>query len=325
MATPNPNGNPDSFFIARVRRDIKDVPVTLKDPFTGDGITGGFSAGAQPWRTSKQPIINPTREALQPGAGVVVTVAAAVQTIVYDSAVTPPAGTVNVITETGELYFGTVPTAGQAILVTYQAARNGTQAILEALTEGMNQLYPEIYQEAVDTTTVVLTPTTTEYTLASIFNDPRVEVTQMEVAPPSGIITYFDTGLFETVGANEGILRVAQAWPPGSVVRLTYNAPYQALSDVETQAMWLPVYYAISTLQEEQEVARSRQADLIALAGEGGTKPGDAAATADRWMNKFLAGKAQLARPEPTSKTVKDRIVERLPYMRATGFSWNPF
>ena len=328
MTTPLSNGNPDSYFIGRVRRNLRDVPVTFRDPFTGDGITGGQTAGAQPWRLLKFPVVNPARESLQAGAGRVVSVAGVTispANTFYDSATAPGAGQVNVITETGEMIFGTVPPASQAILATYQATRFSTQAILDALGEGLAQLYPEVYETAADSTSITLTPTTTEYTLPTAFNDPRVEVLSMEVAPPSGIITYFDTGLFDTVGANEGILKVQQAWPPGSVVRLTYNAPYQALSDLEPQAMWLPVYYALSTLLEEQETSRSRQSDLIALTGEGGTKPGDAGNVADRWMNKYLAGKAQLARREPVAVTVKDRVVERLPYMRSTGFSWNPF
>ena len=325
MTTPLANGNPDSFFIARVRRDLRDVPKTFRDPFTGDGLTGGQTAGAVPWTVTRPPIVNPTKEALQPGAGVLVTVAGVAQTVLYDSAVGPAAGQVNVNTETGELVFGTVPAASAAILVTYQGARFSTNVILESLTDGLAQLYPEVYQDEVDTTTVVLTPTTTEYNLSAIFADPRVNVTRVEVAPPSGIITYFDTGLWETVGANGSIMRFAQAWPPGSIARLTFNGPYQALSDVEPQAMWLPVYYALSTLAEIMETSRSRQSDLSALTGEGGTKAGDGAAVADRWMNKFLAGKAQLARQDPQASTVKDRIVERLPYMRATGFSWNPF
>ena len=325
MSTPLPNGNPDTFFIARVRRTLKDVPRTFRDPFTGDGMTGGQTAGAVPWTVTRPPIISPGKEALQPGAGVLVTVSGVAQTVLYDSAVSPAPGQVDVITETGELIFGTVPAAAAPILVTYQTARFGTTQILEALTDGLQQLYPEIYQDETDQATVVLTPTTTEYALAAIFSDPRVNVTKVEVAPPSGIITYFDTGLWETVGPNGNIIRFAQAWPPGSIARLTFNGPYQALSDVEPQAMWLPVYYALSTLLEEQETSRSRQADLVALTGEGGTKPGDGAAVADRWMNKFLAGKAQLARQEPQASTVKERIVERLPYMRATGFSWNPF
>lgn len=324
MAAPFPNGNPDSYFVARVRRDIKDVPVTFKDPFTGDGLTGGTTAGQVPWRLSRAPVINPSLEALQPGAGVLVTVNGVAQTVLYDSVAPPAGGQVNVITETGELFFGSVPAAAASILVSYQACRFSTRVILDALKEGLDQLYPEIYQKQTDST-IALTPTTTEYTLPNAFADPRVTVLTMEVAPPAGIITYFDTGLFDVVGPNEGILKVLQAWPPGSIVRLTFNQPYQALSDTEPQVMWLPVYYAISNLLEIQELTRSRQADLIATAGEGGSKPGDGATVAGRWMDKFLAGKAQFAKAEPESSTVKDRVVERLPYMRATGFSWNSF
>lgn len=327
MPSPFPNGNPDSYFIARVRRDIADRPVTFKDPFTGDGLTGGTAAGQVPWTVSKKPVINPNRETLQPGAGLIVSVAGATispANTLYDSAVAPTAGQVNVVTETGELYFGTVPTAGQSILVSFQAARFSTDMILDSLKEGLDQLYPELYQTQTDSS-IALTPTTTEYNLPGILADPRVQPITLEVAPPSGIITYFDTGLWGTVGPNEGILKMIQAWPPGSIVRLTFNQPYTALSDVEPQCMWLPVYYANSTLLSMQETRRSRQADIITQAGEGGSKTGDASQVAEMWMNKYLAGKQQFARMEPVATTVKDRDVERLPYMRATGFSWNPF
>ncbi len=304
---------------------MRDTPVSFRDPFTGDGVTGGTAAGSVPWRVNKPPIINPASEALQPGAGVAISVASVAQAILYDSAVAPVAGQVNVITETGELYFGTVPAAAAAILVSYQSARFTTNQILNALTEGMNQLFPELYQEATDTTTVVLTPTTTEYNLPAIMNDPRVQVLSMEVAPPAGIVTYFDTGLFDTVGPNADILKVQQAWPPGSTVRITYNAPYQALSDVETSAMWLPVYYACSVLADMQETSRSRQTDVVPMMGEGGSKPGDGAAVSDRWMQRFLQGKQQLMRNDPVARTLPDRAVERLPYMKSVGFNWNPF
>src|SRR5215467_4994611 len=324
MPSPFPNGNPDAYFIARVRREIADRPVTFKDPFTGDGLTGGATAGQTPWICSRKPVINPSRENLQAGAGLLVTVAGVAQTVTYDSPNPPGAGVINVITETGEMYFGTVPTAGQSILASYQSARFGTDQILDALTEGLNQLYPEIYQAQTDSS-ISLSPTTTEYALPAVLSDPRVMPLTVEVAPPSGIITYFDTGLWDTVGANGGILKMIQAWPPGSILRITYNQPYQALSDVEPQCMWLPVYYACATLLAIQETKRSRQGDLIAVAGEGGSKPGDGAKVAEMWMNKYLAAKAQFAREEPVATTVKDRIVERLPYMRSTGFSWNPF
>jgi len=324
MPSPFPNGNPDAYFIARVRRNVDDRPRTFKDPFTGDGLTGGVAAGQTPWTLSRKPVVNPARENLQAGAGLLVTVAGVSQSVTYDSPNTPGPGAVNVITETGEMYFGTVPGSGQSILAAYQSARFSTDAILDALVEGLNQLYPEIYQSQTDSS-ISLSPTTTEYVLPAILSDPRIVPLTIEVAPPSGIITYFDTGLWDTVGGNGSILKMIQAWPPGSILRVTFNQPYQALSDVEPQCMWLPVYYACSTLLALQETKRSRQSDIISQVGEGASKPGDGAQVAEMWMNKYLAGKQQFAREEPVSTTVKDRIVERLPYMRATGFSWNPF
>ncbi len=319
--TPNPNGNPDSFFVARVRRELRDAPKTFTDPFTGDGLRGGFAAGSQPYQLQRSPVINSSQESV-PGA--VCSVASTPTAVVYD-VLTPAAAQVSVITETGELIFGTIPPANASILFTYQAALNGTQQILDALKEGLAAMWPEIYQLQTDTTTVVLTPTTTEYTLSAAFNDPRTHLLSVEVAPPSGIITYFDTGLWDETGPNNSILKMEQSWPPGSVCRLTFNAQYANLSDLEPMLLHLPVYYAIGRLLEEQETRRTRQADLTALTGEGGNKPGDAAKQADRWMNRFLALKQEFAQPDPSSTTVKDRSVERLPFARATSFSWNPF
>lgn len=318
--TPNPNGFPNSYFIARVRRELRDPPKTFTDTFTGDALRGGLVAGSQPFTLQRSPIINPNQEAVN---GVQCKVSGGTVTVVYDT--TPAAGQVNVVTETGELVFGTTPPASAPILVTYQAASNGTQQILDALLEGLAALFPELYQFQTDQTSVVLTPTTTEYTLPAVFGDPRIQLLSLEIAPPAGIITYFDSGLWELVGPNDSILKMERSWPPGSICRLTYNAPYQSLSDTEVQVMWLPAYYALARLLYDQETRRTRQGDLIALAGEGGSKPGDATNAGDRWMQMFVQGKSQFAVNENKANTVKDRSVERLSFQKAVGFSWDPF
>src|SRR5256885_8845538 len=236
MSTPSPNGNPDGFFVARGRRELRDPAKTFTDPVPGDGLRGSFAAGSQPYTLQRQPILNGAVETQI--NGLTCTVNGTPQTVLYDSAIAPVAGQVNVLTETGELVFGTVPIAGASILVTYQAANNGTQQILDALHEGLDSLYPELYQTASDQASIVLTPTTTEYGLPVTFNNPRVTLVDVEVAPPAGIITFFNTGLWELTGANGDIIKFERSWPPGSICRLTFNAPYIALSDSEPQVMW---------------------------------------------------------------------------------------
>ena len=84
----------------------------------------------------------------------------------------------------------------------------------------------------------------------------------------------------------------------------------------------LPVYYACYKILMEQESMRTRQNDLVALTGEGGSAPEIASATAQLWLDKFNKTKTRLAIAAPNRQTVPDRSVEVLE--ANTGFSWNP-
>jgi hypothetical protein len=304
-----PGGDPDVYFINRVRKALRDQPVWFQEPFTTDGVKGSVTvAGSSPFRLKRAPVI---------GAGVVVTLNAVGQTVVYDT--TPIAGQVNIVTDTGEFYFSTVPATSQSILVTYQACRYGDTQIKDALNDGMYELWPEIWLPAQDVS-IAFTPSFTEYTLPAVFQDPRVEILSLEVQPPSGILVSLTTGKFDRQGLTN--LVMGRGWPAGSTIRITYNAPYVMLADLEQQIEQLPIYYALYKILMDQETMRTRANDLVQQTGEGGSAPEVASATAQLWLNRFKELKKSLAGPAAIRTTVPDRSVEMLE--AGTGFTWNP-
>lgn len=303
-----PSGDPDKYFIDRVRRNLRDQPVWFQEPFTTDGTKGSVTtAGSSPFRLKRAPVI---------GAGVVATLNGAGQPVTYDG--TPIAG-VAVVTDTGEFYFATPPAGGQPILITYQAVRYGDQQIKDALSDGMMEMWPEIWLPQTDTS-ILFTPSFTEYTLPAIFNDPRVEILRLEVQPPSGILISLTTGKFDRQGLTTLIM--GRGWPAGSTIRITYNSPYVNLSDLEQQVEQLPVYYATYKLLMDQETMRTRQNDLVAMTGEGSSAPEVSSKTAQLWLTRFETAKKHLAMRAPIRGVVPDRSVEMLE--SGVGFSWNP-
>jgi hypothetical protein len=301
-------GQPDAFFINRVRRALREQAVWFSEPFTTDGTKGAIVAGSSPFRLKRAPVVLNT---------VAIKLAGVSQTVLYDQ---PPVGSsVAFISDTGEFYWTAPPATSQSILVTYQAWRYSDQQILDALNDGLQEMWPEIWLPATDTS-IIFTPSFTEYTLPSQFNDPRVQIISVEVQPPSGILISLTTGKWDRQGLTNLIM--SRGWPAGSILRLTYNAPYSTLGALEGQVAMLPVYYACYKILMDQESMRTRQNDLVALTGEGGNAPEIASATAQLWLDKFNKTKTRLAVPPPNRSTVPDRSVEMLD--AGTGFSWNP-
>src|SRR5205814_271928 len=173
-------------------------------------------------------------------AGAVMQVGTTVHSVVYNQ-VPVGADVVNIQTDTGEFYWATPPETGKSILVTYQAFRYSDQQILDALMDGLQEMWPEIWLPATDTS-IIFTPSFTEYTLPGQFNDPRVEIMKLEVQPPSGILISLTTGKYDRQGLTNLIM--SRGWPAGSIIRITYNAPYSTLGSLEGQVAQLPIYYA---------------------------------------------------------------------------------
>jgi hypothetical protein len=239
------------------------------------------------------------------------------QTVVYNT--TPSGAQVNVNTDTGEFNFVNAPAGGQAILVTYQAFRYSDAQILDALKEGLAEMFPEIWQPATDTS-ILFTPSFTEYTLPPQFNDPRVNPISVEILPPAGILVAIPTGRYRIQGLTN--LVITRGWPAGSIVRITYNAAYTTLADLEEQLSALPVYYACYRLLMDQETMVTRANDLVAQTGEGKAQPEQSSATDQLWLNRFTNLRTRMAMPLPNRQWNSDRSVEMLE--AGTGFSWNP-
>lgn len=297
------NGNTDAFFIAEVRRILRDQPVWYGESQPTDGTTGALTAGSKPFRLQRSPIILNSA-----------TVTAPTGTWVPVYNVTPTAGQVEIVSDTGEVIFPSAPVTG-TLAVTYQAVKFSDQQILDALTDGLNMLWPDVWNPSVNTTTIAISPTIYEYALSAVatFGDPRVILRSVEFAPPSGIIRYIKTSLWRQVEDTVAPLLVFSRLPPvASTVRLSYVVPFTTLSQPPTQTMNLPVYFAVARLLLDQETMRSRSDDLPALTGEGAQQYGASINTSQYWMQQFSTQLVRMGMDTPTRMSVVGRAVERL-------------
>ena len=300
--TPAPNGNPNSYFFSEVRRIIRDQPVYDNESIPTDGVNGVISSTGKPFRLRRAPI-------WVGGSVPVVSAPGGPWTAVFDTA--PAAGQVEIVSDTGEVIFNSVPASG-TMTITYQFVRYSDQELLDALTEGMRHMFPEIWQMQIDTS---LAPSVVnwEYSLPAIFNDPRVELLRLEVRDPNiQILPYRDYDRWSRISLTTLQFFDLGAFSPAGNIRISYNAPYQALSDIEVGAEHLPIYFAAGRILADQESSRTRQDELVPLTGEGGSAPGVASNIGEYWMTLFERGKARLARPLPTRTMHEPPSWERL-------------
>jgi hypothetical protein len=286
--TPLANGNANSFFIAEVRRILRDQAAWFTDSIPTDATNGVVNvAGAKPFRLQRAPVVT---------AGAVITGPGGSPVVVYDVAPASSAQ-VEIVSDTGEVIFFTAPASG-TLSATYQSFRYSDAQILDALTEGLKAMWPQIWQEQSDTS-LTPTPYAFEYTLPTVFNDPRVEIVRIEIRDPNVIvIPYRQVERYERVSQNTIQLTDLRYSPAGNI-RISYNAPYLLLSDPEPQVMHLPVYYAVGRLLADQEAMRSRQDELVPLVGEGGSQSGVAQQTSTYWFSLYEREKQRYARPLP--------------------------
>jgi hypothetical protein len=185
---------------------------------------------------------------------------------------------------------------------TYQSIRYSDTQILDALKEGLQAMWPEIWQEQIDTS-LTPTPYAYEYTLPTVFNDPRVEILKVEIRDPNVIVVPYRK-VFRYTRVSQQILALTDLlYSPAGNIRLHYNAPYGALSDTEPQVMHLPVYFALGRLLADQEAMRSRQDELVPLTGEGGSQSGVAQQTSSYWFALYEREKRRFAREVPSGAT----------------------
>lgn len=214
--------------------------------------------------------------------------------------------------ETGEVVFGSPPKTG-TLAASYQGSRFSDDQITDALYEGLNNLWPEIWNPAVNTTQIQLSPTQFEYGLQSLFADQRAIILEIEYSPPSGFIRYYRTSLWRTTEDIVNPTLIFTELPPiSSIVRITYCTTFANLGATPTQVQHLPVYYACARLLADQETMRSRADDLPALTGEAANPPGTSLAAAAYWLQRFQEQLPKFAMDEPARRSVADRTVESL-------------
>jgi hypothetical protein len=304
---PNPaqNGLPDSAFIAKVRRILRDQAPIFAEKYPTDSTTGGVVAGAKPFKLMKQPVMFNSVLLTAPGGPWVIDY--------NDAVLPPPAGHVNINTDTGEILFSTAPPSG-VLAVTYQAARFSDAQITDALYEGMNNLWPEIWNPVTDTTSLFIgSPIQFEYALNAIFGDQRTIILDVEYSPPDGIIRYLRTSMWhQTQDINNPTLVFSKLPPVASQVRLTYTKTFASLGEMPSQVQQLAVYYALAFLLAAQETMRTRSDDLQAQTAESANPAGSAIQTSAWWLQQFDAQLQRFGIEQPARATVMNRTVERL-------------
>lgn len=230
----------------------------------------------------------------------------------------PPSGGILpalLISDTGELFFPLAPQSG-SISISYQTFRFGDQQIVDALYEGLDLLWPDVWTpQPFDTTSVLPSPVQWEYVLPAAYADQRCVIQEVEVRPPSAFIIYTRKSGWRFI--NDSVaptLIFERPPPPGGVVRITYAIPFQKLADVPTIAQFLPIYYAVSRLLADQEVMRSRADDLPALTAENaGAEKGGSTQAAAWWLqNMFYPALKKLSLGFPARRAVMSRVVEKL-------------
>lgn len=220
-----------------------------------------------------------------------------------------------IVTDTGELFFPTAPASG-SIPLQYQVSRYSDQQIVDALIEGVDMLWPEVWNPApFDTSSIQPSPVQYEYALPAAFQDQRAVLMDVETRPPQAWVRFERKSGWRVVNDVANPTLVFHRPPPvGGQVRLTYAVPIATLAGVPSIAQFLPVYYAVARLLADQEVMRSRADDLPALTGENaGGQPGSSTQTSAWYMqNMFAPALAKLSLGPPARRTMMDRAVERL-------------
>lgn len=220
-----------------------------------------------------------------------------------------------VISDTGELFFPQAPTTG-TVSAQYQSSRFGDQQVIDALYEGLDMIWPEIWTpQPFDLTSVQPSPIQWEYQLPTIYADPRTVIMEVEQRPPSAFIIFerISTWRFNNDSATPTLVFYKPP-PVGGQVRITYTVPFTTLSQVPSIAQFLPVYYAIARLLSDQENMRGRSDDLPALTAENaGAEKGGSLQTAQWWMdNMFARALLKITLGPPARRSVMMRAVEKL-------------
>jgi hypothetical protein len=306
VQVPNPvaadsTGLPDSSWIGKVRDALEDYPRWLLEQWTADGVNGVSTFGAAPLGV-QFPKVNGSSVSGD-NTPLVEDSTASIAYTVIDSG-TPSGTQVLVNYDTGELTWASPPTNAHVIQYSYQTCKWRDQSILDALGDGLRDMFPTVGKTYTDIS-IQIQVNVWDYQLPAWFNDPRSRIISIEVADP-----YIPTEPFkvappgeERVGLGTLHLPWAQNYSPTARLRIVGWGPYLKLGDLEPQLYNLPIYKALGVLLSKRETKRIREDTLVPVAQLGAAQPTLHMQTGDYWERRFQAALANLARlPGPTSR-----------------------
>ena len=200
---------------------------------------------------------------------------------------------------TGTLIFGTPPPAGtNNVMIYHNQVRWRDGAIRNALYDGLADLFPVVWRNAVDTS-ITMRVLTWDYQLPSDFSDPRVKIRRIGIREiPASTNRFRPMNCAWQVYGNPPLLRIttSQFFTPGATLQLEYAAPFRSLADLEPQAVQLPIYYAMGVLLAGKESQRAR-ADGQTVAADTNAQPPQYQQNAGAWwMSLYRQKKAAAAR-----------------------------
>lgn len=284
--TASSAGTSDLLFVQRCRDFLEDQPLFSPEQISSNGTSTEY-------RVSQFPILdNDTQLSIKVGA--------TSQTLVADRAGLASANQVYVDYESGWLFWNTAPTSGtNNIQIRKSRVRWRNEKILDALGAGLRAMFPVVWQTQTDTS-IAMSVNQWDYTLPTIFNDPRICLYEVEVlVVPQAYERYQPIGRWRRVGNTILQLPTSQYYPPGSTVRLTFAGPYQSLADLEDQLLQLPLWYAKGVLISNKEIVRVRFDSASATQDQQTAPVGSLQNAGTFFLRQFETELARLHRPMP--------------------------
>lgn len=278
--------------IDEVRLSLEDAGATTTDNFSGDGST-------TIWRLTTNPI----------GANTdTVTVASATQTRGTDY-------TINY--DNGEITFTTAPVNGASCTVQYTAYVWRDSRIRSALNAGIRSLYPRVFKpfevyvllrnnvwiyDLTDPTDVPESTSFGDQTIPADYipadsrdsiarSQARIHYAEWRVYGSNQVFVPY-SGFRRTTRRN---LQIDRSPGANDTLRLTCSGPFKTLenvgdaTDVPSDFLDLPVWYALGTLLAKKEGPRARSDSYAVQQNENANRPGTQAQAGNDHLRMYSA------------------------------------
>ncbi len=199
--------------------------------------------------------------------------------------------------DTGRVIFGTPPPFGENNITFFKdTARWRDSTLLESMADGARQMWPKLGKRDNDTS-MTIAVNQWQYNLPPLFSDANVRIIDVQLREIPSSTNRFEPNNYWTLTANNQLqFAPSQFYTPGATIMVVYEAPYSSLSQVESKAQMLPIWYAAGMLLGFKEAKRTRT-DTQNVASEASANPPGAQQNAGAfYMRQFYTGLAQLSR-----------------------------